>query len=84
MAPHAVVAPLRLPDGDATLVDAMEDGPSARALLAAVVARARAPGVGGTDRREPFTELEVARRRARATSAPSTPRPRSATAIATC
>ena len=41
------------------LVDAMEDGPSARALLAAVVARARAPGKGGTVDAEAFTELEA-------------------------
>ena len=59
MAPHAIVASLALPGQDATLVDALEDGPSARALLSAVVGRARAEGSGGTIDAEAFTELHV-------------------------
>jgi maltose alpha-D-glucosyltransferase / alpha-amylase len=59
VAPHAMVALLALPGQDATLVDAMEDGPSARAVLAAVVGRLRAAGSGGTIDAMPFTELEV-------------------------
>ena len=43
----------------------MEDGPSARAVLAAVVERTRAPGFGGTIDAMPFTELEDRRGRAR-------------------
>ena len=59
VAPHAVVATLRLPEGEAPLVDAMEDGPSARALLAALVARTRAAGVGGTVDATPLAELRA-------------------------
>jgi maltose alpha-D-glucosyltransferase/alpha-amylase len=59
VAPHAIVASLALPGQDATLVDAMEDGPSARMVLGAVVGRARAVGSGGTIDAEAFTELEV-------------------------
>jgi len=59
LAPHAIVAHLRLPEGEATLVDAMEDGPSARALLATVVARTRSPGLNGAIDASPYTELEV-------------------------
>jgi maltose alpha-D-glucosyltransferase/alpha-amylase len=59
VAPHAIIATLALPGQDATLVDAMEDGPSARAVLAAVVARTRATGTGGTMDAMPFTALEV-------------------------
>ena len=77
------IATLALPGQDATLVDAMEDGPSARAVLAAVVGRTRAAGTGGTIDATPFTDLEVPEGEPR-TSAPSTPRRRSATAIATC
>jgi maltose alpha-D-glucosyltransferase / alpha-amylase len=58
LAPHAAVAHLRLPEGEAILVDAMEDGASARAVLAAVVARTRAAGVGGVIDAMPFRELE--------------------------
>ena len=59
IAAHSVVATLRLPEGEAPLVDAMEDAPSARALLAALVARTRAAGVGGTVDATPLAELEV-------------------------
>jgi maltose alpha-D-glucosyltransferase/alpha-amylase len=59
VAPHAMVASLSLPGQDATLVDAMEDGPSARAVLSAIVTRQRAAGSGGTVDAEAFTELEV-------------------------
>src|SRR5262249_35250581 len=59
LAPHAIVASLALPGQDATLVDALEDGPLARALLSAVVERARAAGSDGTIDAEAFTELEV-------------------------
>ena len=48
------------PGGDATLVDAMEDGPSARAVLAAIVERARArrrPAAPSTRRRSPTLEV---------------------------
>ena len=58
VAPHAIVATLALPGQDATLVDAMEDGPSARMVLAAVIARTRATGSGGTIDAMPFTDLE--------------------------
>jgi len=59
IAPHALVATLRLPDGEATLVDAVEDAPSSRALLSAVVSRTRVAGKGGTVDAEAFTALEV-------------------------
>jgi len=59
LAPHAIVASLAMPGQDATLVDAMEDGPSARALLSAVVAHTHAPGAGGTIDAMPFSALEV-------------------------
>jgi maltose alpha-D-glucosyltransferase/alpha-amylase len=59
VAPHAIVAALALPGQDATLVDAMEDGPSARMVLGAVVGRARAAGSGGTIDAEAFIDLEV-------------------------
>src|SRR5262249_42896184 len=59
VAPHAIVASLALPGQDATLVDAMEDGPSARAVLSAIVNRTPATGTGGTIDAEAFTTLEV-------------------------
>src|SRR4029078_5748725 len=59
MAPHALVASLALPGQAATVGDALEDAPSARALLSAVVGRARAAGSGGTIDAEAFTELHV-------------------------
>jgi len=59
LAPHAIVATLALPGQDATLVDAMEDGPSARAVLAAVISRTHAAGFGGTIDALPVGELEA-------------------------
>jgi maltose alpha-D-glucosyltransferase/alpha-amylase len=59
VAPHAIVAQLSTPGQDVTLVDAMEDGPSARAVLAAVVAQTRAEGFGGTIDATPLTPLDV-------------------------
>ena len=51
VAPHAVVATLRLPKAMRPLVDAMEERASARALLAAVVARTRAAASAAASRR---------------------------------
>jgi len=59
LAPHAVVAHLATPGQDTTLVDAMEDGTSARAVLAAIVGRTRVSGFGGAIDAMPFTELEI-------------------------
>jgi maltose alpha-D-glucosyltransferase/alpha-amylase len=59
VAPHAIVAQLTMPGQDATLVDAMEDGPSARAVLAAIIARTRAPGFGGAIDATPLIPLEA-------------------------
>jgi maltose alpha-D-glucosyltransferase/alpha-amylase len=57
--PHAIVAQLSMPGQDATLVDAMEDGPSARAVLAAIIAGTRAPGFGGVIDATPLIPLEA-------------------------
>jgi maltose alpha-D-glucosyltransferase/alpha-amylase len=59
LAPHAIVATLSLPGQDVTVVDAMEDGPSARAVLAAVISRTHAAGFGGTIDALPVGELEA-------------------------
>jgi maltose alpha-D-glucosyltransferase / alpha-amylase len=58
VAAHALAAVLRTADGDALLVDAMEEGTSARAVLAAVAAATTATGVGGTIEATPFAELQ--------------------------
>ena len=56
----------------------------ARALLDALPRRRRAAGAGGDVEATPFVGLELARRRAGQHQRRSTPRPPSATAIATC
>ena len=60
--PNAIVAVLRAPGlqgGEGMLVDAMEDGPSARALLEALRARTRALGAGGSIAALSFVPLEI-------------------------
>jgi maltose alpha-D-glucosyltransferase/alpha-amylase len=48
LAPAATVATLKLPEGDAVLVDALEVESGARAILAALAERRRAAGAAGT------------------------------------
>ena len=57
VAPHALAALLHMPGGDAQLVDAMEDGEAARAVLNALAAHAHASGTSGSIEAKPFTEL---------------------------
>jgi maltose alpha-D-glucosyltransferase/alpha-amylase len=56
--PQAMVATLKLGGGDAALVDAMEDGDSARAVLAAIADRRRGAGLAGTVEAIPYVPLE--------------------------
>jgi maltose alpha-D-glucosyltransferase/alpha-amylase len=56
---QAMVAALKLGGGDATLVDAMEDGESARAVLAAIANRRRGSGLAGTVEAIPYLPLEA-------------------------
>ncbi|HVR02168.1 MAG TPA: maltose alpha-D-glucosyltransferase [Polyangia bacterium] len=56
--PASIVAILRTAAGEATLVDTAEDGPSARALLAALVERRRLAGAAYTLEATPFSALE--------------------------
>ena len=80
---RAVAALLRLPAGDMPLADAADEAGASRAMFAAIRGRVRAAGAGGTVDAVPFVELAPSTP-SRRTSAPSTRRPRSATAIATC
>jgi maltose alpha-D-glucosyltransferase / alpha-amylase len=59
IAPQAMVAALKLGGRDAALVDAMEDGDSARALLAAIADRRRGAGLGGTVEAIPYQPIEA-------------------------
>jgi maltose alpha-D-glucosyltransferase/alpha-amylase len=57
VAPYALAALLHMPGGDAQLVDAMEHGEAARAVLNALAAHTRAPGTSGSIEAKPFTAL---------------------------
>jgi maltose alpha-D-glucosyltransferase / alpha-amylase len=57
--PRAMVAWLKFASGDAVLVDAMEDGAAASAILAAIVEKRRATGRHGIVEATPYLPLEV-------------------------
>jgi maltose alpha-D-glucosyltransferase/alpha-amylase len=51
---QALIANVKLPEGEAKLVDALEENRSSRALLEATLAGVTAPGTGGEVRAAPF------------------------------
>ncbi|HEY8926598.1 MAG TPA: maltose alpha-D-glucosyltransferase [Polyangia bacterium] len=59
LAPPAVFGGLHTPQGKATLVDAREDGPSARALLQAIAAQVRGRGTAVEVQATPFIAIDV-------------------------
>jgi maltose alpha-D-glucosyltransferase/alpha-amylase len=57
--PQAMVAWLKMPGGDAVLVDAMEDPGAARAILTAIVDKRRATGLHGVVEATPYVPLDA-------------------------
>ncbi|HTA19169.1 MAG TPA: alpha-glucosidase C-terminal domain-containing protein, partial [Polyangia bacterium] len=58
VSPAAIIATLRTPTGDATLIDAAEAGPAARALLQGLVEPRRYSGLVSSIEATPFSPIE--------------------------
>ena len=63
VSPTAIIATLRTPSGDATLIDAAEDGPAARALLQGLVEPRRYSGLVSSIEATPFSTVRATRHR---------------------
>jgi maltose alpha-D-glucosyltransferase/alpha-amylase len=56
---QAILATVRTPAGDRSLVDALEDGPSSRALLETIAKRRHTPGLLATVEATPFEAVDL-------------------------